>query len=299
MLNRQFDFDLMAAYSGDAGDVGADLVGQSQQVELEQWMTPEWAAEELLAHYFGDLTSTDQLLEPSCGDGAFLRVVPRHVPAIGVEIDPVLAAQARMSSGREVFVGDFCAMELPVRPTVIVGNPPFRLVTVKNFLDRAWDLLPDDGRAGFILPASVFQTASTALELAKRWGVTQDMLPRNVFPRIQAPLCFARFTKGKRGMVGFVLYHETAAVSALQRRYKALLAQGEGSVWSAVTRAAMEALGGTASLSALYREIEGVRPTDNAFWHAKIRQQVQRLCRRVGPGVWSLSDAKPFELTAA
>jgi len=270
----------------------------SKQAELEQWMTPEWAAAELMAHYYGDLTQCDQVLEPSCGEGAFLRAVPAHVAALGVELDPSLAKMARESSGHEVIVGDFRTVDLPFKPTLIVGNPPFRLELVKGFLDRAWELLPNDGRAGFILPASVFQTATTALELSSRWHVAQDMLPRSVFPRLQAPLCFARFTKGRRGMVGFVLYHETAAVSALQRRYKALLAQGERSVWAAVTRAALERLGGAASLEQLYREIESARPTPQRFWHAKIRQQVQRLCRRVGPGYWELLDAKPFALVA-
>lgn len=258
--------------------------------ELEQWMTPEWAAQELVAHYFGDLTLCDQVVEPSCGEGAFLRVLPDHVPALGVEIDPELARAAIASSGRPVIVGDFATADLPVRPTAIIGNPPFRLATVQGFLDRAWELLPDDGRVGFILPASIFQTAGTAIELAARWHVAQDMLPRNVFPRIQAPLCFARFTKGKRrGMVGFALYHEVAAVSRLQARYRALLAQGERSVWAAVTRAALEALGGTATLAELYREIQGARPTPNRFWQQKIRQQVQRLCRRVGPATWQLA----------
>ena len=262
-------------------------------VELEQWMTPEWAAAELIEHYYGDLTLCDQVLEPSCGEGAFLRTIPAHVPVIGVEIDPVLAQRARESSGRPVIVGDFRTVDLPINPTLIVGNPPFRLETVNGFLERAWDLLPDDGRAGFILPASVFQTAATALELCRRWHVSQDLIPRNIFPKIQAPLCFARFTKGRKGMVGFALYHETAAVHRLQRRYRALLAQGETSVWAAVTRAAMEALGGRASLSQLYQEVEGARPTGNRFWQAKIRQQVQRMCHRVGPGEWALPQTLP------
>lgn len=263
------------------------------KIELEQWFSPEWAAMELIEHYYGDLTLCDHVLEPSCGEGAFLRAIPAHVPAIGVEIDPVLAQRARESSGRPVIIGDFRTADLPIKPTLIVGNPPFRLETVSGFLDRAWELLPNDGEAGFILPASVFQTAATALDLCRRWQVSQDFIPRNIFPRIQAPLCFARFTKGRKGMVGFALYHETAAVHGLQRRYRALLAQGETSVWAAVTRAAMEALGGRASLSQLYQEIEGHRPTENRFWQAKIRQQVQRLCHRVGPGQWALPQALP------
>ena len=40
---------------------------------LGQYMTPDWAAEALVARYFADLTSADQVLEPSCGRGAFPR----------------------------------------------------------------------------------------------------------------------------------------------------------------------------------------------------------------------------------
>jgi site-specific DNA-methyltransferase (adenine-specific) len=256
-------------------------------------MTPDWAAEALVERYFGDLRGSDAVVEPSCGRGAFLRALPASVPALGVEIDPELAEVARRSTGRHVIVGDFRMVDLPLAPVALIGNPPFQKRTVDEFLDRAWLLLPDDGRVGFILPAFVLQTASTIELLAERWSVRQDMLPRNLFGGLSHPLCFALFTKGAaRGMVGFALYHELAAVNRLQARYRALLAEGEGSVWAAVTRAALEALGGTANLQQLYREIEGHRPTANAFWREKVRQTVQRIATRVGDGLWSLSVAE-------
>lgn len=269
---------------------------QTRQAALGQWMTPDWAAAELVDQYFGDLGSTDVVIEPSCGRGAFLRAVPGYVPAVGVEIDPELAAAARRSTGRQVIVGDFRMVDLPLAPTAIIGNPPFQSRTVMDFLDRAWNLLEDDGRVGFILPAFVFQTASTVDDLAQRWLVRQDMIPRNLFPRLSHPLCFAVLTKGRaRGLFGFALYHELAAVNRLQARYRALLAEGEGSVWAAVVRAGLEALGGRAHLQQLYREIEGHRPTDNAFWHAKVRQVVQRIATRVGEGEWQLSETNDLE----
>lgn len=261
----------------------------AHQAALEQWMTPDWAAEALVAQFFGDLTLCDRVLEPSCGAGAFLRAVPGYVPAVGIEIDPALAQLARASTGREVIVGDFRTADLPFRPTAILGNPPFRMATVESFMERAWSLLETDGRVGFILPASVFQTANTVERLSSRWHVQQDFIPRCLFPNLTSPLCFARFTKGKRGLVGFALYHEKVAVNRLAARYKALLAQGERSVWAAVTRAALDALGGRASLPALYAEIAGHQPTGNPFWKEKVRQQVQRIGYRVGPGEWAIA----------
>lgn len=256
---------------------------------LGQYMTPDWAAVELVDRYFGDLTLCDQVLEPSCGKGAFLRAIPDHVPAYGVELDPALADQARETSGRVVIQGDFLTVDVPRHPTVIIGNPPYKLGIIQPFLDRAWQLLPTDGRVGFILPCYAFQTASTFESIRARWSIRQDMIPRNIFQRLSIPICFAVLTKDRAGRLqGFTLYPEVHAVSRLQKRYRALLASGQRSVWAALTTAALEALGGVADLAAIYREVEGHRPTTNSFWQAKVRQTVQRIAVRVGPGRWAL-----------
>lgn len=260
------------------------------QKEHGQFMTPEWAARELVAHYFGDLASTDCVIEPSCGEGAFLRALPDHVPAIGVEIDPTLARRARLSSGREIIVGDFATAEIALRPTAVIGNPPFQLAKVQSILDRAWAMLPDDGRVGFILPCYTFQTADTVVALNQRWAIRQDMLPRNLFPGLSLPLCFAMLTKAKGGkLFGFSLYHELSAVNRLQKRYRALLAQGQRNVWTAVTVAALQALGGEADLALIYAEIEGNRPTQNQWWRAKVRQQLQKSAVHAGASRWRLA----------
>lgn len=261
----------------------------SQRRSLGQYMTPDWAAEALVERYFGDLPAGARVVEPSCGRGAFLRALPAHLEVVGVEVDPDLAIEARRRSGRPVLVGDFRMVDLPFVPQALVGNPPFTTRTVLDFLDRAWNLMEDDGRVGFILPAYCLQTAGTVIGLAERWRMQQEFLPRDLFPRLSHPLCFAVLTKGaERGMVGFALYHELAAVKRLQERYQQLLQEGEGSAWAAVTRAALEALGGRADLQRIYREVEGHRPTTNTWWQAKVRQQLQRIARRVDAGVWEL-----------
>jgi len=258
---------------------------------LGQWMTPAWAALELVERYFNDLTSEDLVIEPSCGTGSFLHAIPREVDALGVEIDPKLAAIARAATQRRVIDGDFRMVDLPFTPSAIVGNPPFDKNSVDAFLERAHVLLPDGGRVGFILPAAYFQTAKTVDGLMRRFSIRQDMIPRNIFPGLSMPLCFAMLRKGRvRELVGFVLYGETTALQRLRDRYRAILAGGEVSVWTAVVRAAMEQLGGRADLPSLYREIEGSRPTSNKFWQAQVRKVIQRLADRVGPGVWQLKS---------
>lgn len=262
-----------------------------RNVLLGQWMTPAWAAQDIVGHYFADLTSRDQVIEPSCGIGRFLAALPAHVPAVGVEIDPKLAHLARVNTGREVIVGDFRTVDLPVKPTVLIGNPPFQLSVVEGFLDRAYDLLPQDGRVGLILPCYIFQTAGTVVRLNKKWGMRQDMLPRNLFPGLSKPLCFAMLTRGMgKGMVGFRLYHETQAIQQLAQRYQDLLNHGEGSVWYAVTHAALEKLGGEAKVASILAEVAGHQPTDNPHWAAKVRQTLQRRMVSTRRGWWKLPE---------
>ena len=259
--------------------------------ELSQYMTPAWVAQEIVQAYFQDLTLCDRVLEPSCGDGAFLAAIPDHVPAVGVEIDPELAARARRRTGREVIVGDFATVALEHSPTAIIGNPPFRQSVIASFLRRAWKELEADGRAGFILPAYALKTASTVSSMARHWDIRQDMLPCNLFQNLAHPLCFVTFTKvvSRAGTLeGFMLYRQHHAVTRFKRKYRALLDAGERSVWAAVVRAAMEGLGGEACLTDIYAEIQGHRPTPNNWWKAKVRQTLQRIGVRTGCATWAI-----------
>lgn len=257
---------------------------------LGQYPTPQWAAEALVERYFSDLGMYDTVLEPSCGDGRFLHAVPAHVPAIGVEIDPALAIAAHANTGRRIVVGDFRTVEIDVAPTTIIGNPPFNYRTINEFLDRAHQLLPAEGRVGFLLPVYYFQTAARVVELTQRWSLAQELIPRNLYPRLRLPLCFAMLRKGApRTLVGFALYSETDAVRHLGAPYRDQLSQPARSVWEAVVGAALARLGGEATLQDLYSEIEGKRPTANRWWREKVRQVVQARCRRLAPGRWAVA----------
>jgi hypothetical protein len=68
--------------------------GRRQRQPYSQYMTPEWAASELVERFFPSLSADDFVLEPTCGRGAFLKAIPDEVPAVGVELDPALAAVA-------------------------------------------------------------------------------------------------------------------------------------------------------------------------------------------------------------
>lgn len=258
-----------------------------------QYLTPAWVADELVKRYFGDLTSSDVVIEPTCGDGAFLGAIPAHVQAIGVEIDLVLAERARANTGRPVIVGDFCSIPLDVEPTVIIGNPPFKLGVIDKILLRSHSMLPEGGRVGFILPAYAFQTAGRVTRYSEHWSITQEMIPRNIYQGLSKPLVFALFSKDKcRKLFGFALYHETADVQKLSKEYRDVITTCGGSIWLRAVQLAITKLGGEADLQSIYTEFEGKRPTQTKFWREQIRKvlrQYDEIFSSKGSGRYALA----------
>lgn len=258
---------------------------------IDQFHTPLWLAEAIVDRYFPDLNMGDTVLEPTCGTGSFLQAIPAYVPAVGIELDPVLAAQARERTGREVVVGDCRIVAIDFQPTAIIGNPPFKTEIIDAFMARAHELLPDGGRVGFLLPAYYLQNAKRVQSYSEQWSISQEMIPRNAFHgRMRVPLTFALFSKDRRRtMVGFAFYHETVGVNAIDMRFQYLLRHGQPnrSAWRAVVNAAMDALGGRASLVEIYRLIEGRRPTRNRYWREKVRQVLQQHYVRTAPATYA------------
>lgn len=258
--------------------------------DLEQWLTPAWAAEALLMRHYARLGAQDLVLEPGCGTGRWLRVLAElkpHVPSLGVEVDPRLAAIAQ-GHGVSVLVGDFTRLPLVgVEPTLLIGNWPFAHKTFTAFLERAHQLLPEGGEAGVLTSVLAFKTTSVVMEHLQRWSIAVEVMPRDMFPRLRWPAVFARFTKDQcRRMWGLALYEETAAARGLKVRYRAL-ADEHALTWRAVVLAALERLGGQAQLSVLYAEVEGMRPSQTQWWREKVRQVLQKYALSQGGGVWA------------
>ena len=266
----------------------------TRRAELGQWFTPEWAAVELVERYFGDLNGSDYVIEPSCGFGAFLKAIPNHVPAIGVEIDPALAVVAENNTGRHIIVGDFRNVQLPCVPTAIVGNPPYDVRLIEGFLRRAAIVLPDNGRCGFLLPAYAMQTHRRIWRWHQTWSMVAEIVPRRLFPRLSLPLVFVQFKKEKvRTLVGFALYREAVEFENLGKAAKLILTYGHPrkGIWRALVEATLERLGGKATLQDIYTAIEPRRPTANAWWREKVRQVLQLHFARISPGLWALREA--------
>ena len=272
---------------------------------LNQYFTPRWAAEAIVDRYFSDLGHGAKVVEPSCGDGRFLMALPDHIQAVGVEIDPFQAQLARSRSGREVITGDFLQVELPEEVDAVIGNPPFVASTVAAFLERSHTLLRDGGKCGFILPAYVLQTSSKVMDFAKKWSISTELMPRNLFPGLSLPITFTVFTKDReRKLFGFFLYREAADVTKLSPPVRRLMneATARGSVWRQAVNAAFDRLGNDcAPLGDIYAAVQH-RPSENSHCEQQIRKVLQTYNEfaSVERGIWSrdASNAHQHALAA-
>jgi predicted RNA methylase len=254
-------------------------------MNLNQFFTPVWAAEILFQEHFGHLTKEDLLWEPACGKGSFLSAVPSHIPAVGSDIDANMVETAQANTGRQVYHGDFRTIKFPKMDevTCVFGNPPFELKLFEKLLERCEALLNLGNSAGFILPAYFFQTSATFMRMARKWDISQEIIPRDLFKTqglLSKPLIFAKFLRDDNPVLfGFRLHRELCDVNTLKEEYRQLVTNGvkrTGSIWrEALTKVAKDA-GGTITLEQAYKELSGKRPTPNPFWKEQIRKVIQQ-----------------------
>ena len=264
----------------------AEPEARSGDAALSQWFTPFWAAEELMDDALRGLGRVP-VLEPSCGTGAFLTAVPRNCDALGVDVDPRVVAAAEANSGRRVVVGDFRSIDLGAfEPGAIVGNPPFEMEVINGFLDRAHALLPEGGVCAMVVPGHAFQTPRQVVRWMDMFSIEVNMIPRTLFPGLSKPLVWAKWRKeAMRRFVGMMLFSETRSVEEMPRPSREALARP--GTWREAVACALRALGGQASLDAIYDAIAPDRRAGE-HWRPKIRQTLQRGFVPLGEGRWSL-----------
>jgi hypothetical protein len=265
-------FDTTAFEDAQLGDEG------------NYYPTPTWVAQELLSHRVA-LPKDAFVLEPTCGDGRWLDVLPPGTRALGVEMRTDLANIAR-GKGHAVLCGDVLRVPLPQGLTHAIGNPPFVAEFIDKLLDRLHGLFPKDGLAAFVLPAYYFQTSRHVWELQKRWDIDLELIPRDIYEGLSKTLAFARFTKStSRRLVGLFLYPEAVDVAESGGNVRKRLREGG---WRPVVLEALRECGGEATLQQLYRLIEPRRPTGNPWWQQRVRAVLQTNCRNTDRGRWAL-----------
>ncbi|MFZ3481869.1 methyltransferase domain-containing protein [Sphingomonas sp. 3-13AW] len=268
-------------------DRRAVSLGVETRPELDQWLTPYWAAEEL-AHDVLHALGAVPVLEPSCGAGSFLSAIPDANEAYGVEIDPVMAERARRATGRHVIEGDFRSVDLPpIEFGAIIGNPPFGADTVDLFIRRCHRLLPDGGVAAFILPAHLFSTTNRVRPWATMFNLDVQMIPRSLFPRISTSLVWAKFIKARaRKMIGLMLFDRQGDVESMPKEIRRRLTAA--GTWREAVHHALESLNGEATLREIYAALEPRRPSENQWWRDKCRQTLRLHFERVDDRRWRL-----------
>ena len=138
--------------------------------DLQFYPTPAKVIEEILYAVGIEERRGDRapyrILEPSCGDGRILDAIQaRGHKAIGVEVDPGRAAEAR-AKGHGVITGNF--LEQPPEPVFdrVVMNPPFYGRHYVKHVRHALRFLKPGGILVSVLPASAHYDHG---EIKGRW----------------------------------------------------------------------------------------------------------------------------------
>jgi len=152
----------------------------------------------------GNLPSIPTIIDPACGDGAFLRYAFAHAVTlseriVGCELDAGLVAELVGSGLASVRQADGLAIaNLPAGAfDLVVGNPPFGVATSSEgraslasevrFLLRAFELARPGGLIALVLPSGVLaneRLQSLRDDLLGRCTLLAVIaLPRNTFHR--------------------------------------------------------------------------------------------------------------------
>ncbi len=200
------------------------LISQTSDKKLRGgFYTPEEIVEFILRWSFNGSKTAD-ILEPSCGDGIFLKLIKKNeieynsITAIELNENEAAKAERIRLRNKKVYISDFHTYcnKTEDRFDVILGNPPYiryqyfdkdqQLEAERIFknaglvyskLTNAWvsfvvgscQLLRERGKIGFVLPAEILQV-SYAKQLRKFISLNFNKIniisfEKLVFPNIQ------------------------------------------------------------------------------------------------------------------
>ena len=105
------------------------------------------------------------IIEPSCGEGAFINEIKtKKINKIyGIDIDKNVLNKIVKNDKVELINNDFLACDFKENIDMIIGNPPFNLPTRKyfdsteGFISRGIELLKPNGELILIVPGTVLR----------------------------------------------------------------------------------------------------------------------------------------------
>src|SRR3954464_14121920 len=167
-----------------------------------QYFTPELVVACCYQLCAGHVPALPQIVDPACGDGAFLRYAAAHAITdcdriSGCDLDPELAnALATASLPRVRQADGLDPASLPAASfDLVIGNPPYGVGGTRNggtapasevrFLLRALDLARPGGHVALVLPSGVLANqrlcAFRSALLAHNTVLAVIALPRETF----------------------------------------------------------------------------------------------------------------------
>lgn len=127
------------------------FTAEQNQASLSQWFTPEALAERVTGWAWPSLTRPVRVLEPACGDGAFVRAALRRGGAVhAFEVDPAIALRCEELAASDGFAPgtgwagafreDYLTTPLEMwRHDLALLNPPYEGGADGRFLARAME----------------------------------------------------------------------------------------------------------------------------------------------------------------
>lgn len=152
---------------------------------LDKYYTPTSVVKAVLKVIEKDIMTLDKfsrIIEPSAGDGAFLKLLPKT--AIGYDIAPEYDG---------IIQGDYLKQDIPyMKDSIVIGNPPFGRsgMLAKEFIKKSME---HSDYVAFVIPGDNYKRKSSikGVKLFKTY-----MLPEVKYSGVALKCCFNIYCKG-------------------------------------------------------------------------------------------------------
>jgi len=231
-------------------------MGRSNRTELGQFFTPQEVADFIIDFALTILKRKPTLaIDPSCGEGAFLRgLIKKSIELpVGIDVDERILERIpeEVRERSKIFIADslLSLAGLEGKADLVVGNPPFSAKhrRIKNaeilskfelgrgrksqaveilFLEKFIKLAKESGVIGIILPSSIFSCPS--LDYVKKFLLENVAvlavvsLPRHIFKGTTAKtsVLFARKGKEKEEKIFMGIVEEIDELPLVVESYR-------------------------------------------------------------------------------